>query len=103
MDFKKIFSASGGNTSQRITLCLKVKAQMILKDFKVEDQNGDICDFEIISKNPQLVKMVKVGRKLRVIFPELDVENNKIKVVDKTKIYINKVADKQDKYMIHCL
>ena len=44
------------------------------------------------------MKMLIVGRKIRIVYPEIDIKNMKVKVVDQTKIYLNQAAEKQGKY-----
>ena len=94
--FKEIFS-SAGKLPSRIVLCIDVKAQTTLKDFKAADQNGDIHDLEIVTGKQALMKMIVVGRKIRMVYPEIDIKKMKVKVVDRTKIYLNQAAEKQGK------
>ena len=91
---KNLFS--GIDLTKRIVLCVEVKAQNNAKNFQVQDKNGDTLELDLSSEKEQLVKMVEVGRKIRIIFPKIDLKNRKIVIVNKTKIY--QVAVKSGKY-----
>ena len=82
--FKKLFTEE---IPKRVVLCVEVKEQNTLNKFKIVDQEYQVADLQVSTGKQQQTKMIEVGRKIRVIFPEIDVANQTIIVTDKTKIY----------------